>query len=138
MLTRIRRLSRNRPRGRSPAWTLFIWPVAIALASGCAGPGRGFGAVDAEARSRTVHIVGHGWHTGLVIRRADIPEATWPEHQNFADAEYVEVGWGDRDFYQAEQVSLGAALKAGLWPTEGVLHVVGVTAPPARYFGGSP
>ena len=84
-----------------------------------------------------MHIVNHGWHTGLVIRRADILEGIWPEQHHYADAEYVEVGWGDRDFYQAEQVSLGAALKAGLWPTESVLHVVGVTAPPAHYFAGS-
>jgi hypothetical protein len=85
-----------------------------------------------------VHIVSHGWHTGLVIRRADIPEGIWPEPHHYADAAYVEVGWGDRDFYQAEQVSLIAALKAGLWPTESVLHVVGVTAPPGHYFAGSP
>ncbi len=37
--------------------------------------------------------VSHGWPTGLVIRRADIPEGIWRHH--YADAAYVEVGWGD-------------------------------------------
>lgn len=139
MLTPVRRLSRNGPRGRrSLAWTLLIWPVAIALASGCAGPGRGLGVVDAEARPKTVHVVSHGWHTGLVIRRADIPEGIWPVPHNFAESEYVEIGWGDRDFYQAPEATWGLAIRAGLWPSESVLHVVGVTAPPAHYFAGSP
>jgi hypothetical protein len=40
--------------------------------------------------------VSHGWHTGLVIRRADIPEGIWPEPHHYADPAYVEVGWGDR------------------------------------------
>ena len=51
--------------------------------------------------------------------------------------EYVEIGWGDERFYQAQTVTAGLALRAILWPTSSVLHVVAFQGPPQRYFSQS-
>jgi uncharacterized protein (TIGR02117 family) len=59
----------------------------------------------------------------MVIRQADIPDSARPWSRDFPDAEYLEVGWGDRTFYQAADPHLGSALKAALLPTESVLHI---------------
>ena len=29
--------------------------------------------------AETLYVVNHGWHTGLAIRRGDIPDGVWPE-----------------------------------------------------------
>jgi uncharacterized protein (TIGR02117 family) len=82
-------------------------------------------------------VVKHDWHTGLVLRREDVPADVWPERDEFPHAEYLEVGWGERDFYQAPEGTLWLAIKAAFWPNDSVLHVAGFGAPPAAYFAGA-
>jgi len=82
-------------------------------------------ATDPRRADRIVYVVGHGWHTGLVLARTDIPPGLWPEQADFPTAEYLEVGWGDRDFYMAPENTVWLALKAALWPGASVLHVAG-------------
>jgi uncharacterized protein (TIGR02117 family) len=73
----------------------------------------------------SLYLVSHGWHVGMILRQADIPDSAQPWGRDFPDAEYLEVGWGDRTFYQALNPHMGSALKAALLPTESVLHVFG-------------
>jgi len=85
----------------------------------------------------SVHVVNHGWHAGLVLRAGDVPAGAWAAQADFPDAEYLEVGWGDRTYYMAADPGPWLALKAVAWPGPGVLHVVGVDAAPERYFPGA-
>jgi len=71
-----------------------------------------------------------------VVRREDVPADVWPERDDFSGAEYLEVGWGDRDFYRAPRGSLWLGLKAAFWANDSVLHVAAFSAPPAVYFAG--
>lgn len=73
-----------------------------------------------------VYVVRHGWHAGIAVRRADVPDETWPALDDLPDAAYLEVGWGEADYYPARDPGTGTLLQAGLWPTESVLHVVPV------------
>ncbi len=91
---------------------------------------------EVESR-RSFYLVSHGWHTGIVIRREDIPNGSLPESADFPDAEYLEVGWGDWDYYPAPSFNVWFAAKALLWPTASVLHVVGFSGPPESYFARS-
>ena len=68
------------------------------------------------------------------MKRADIPDGIWPEHKNFPDSEYLEVGWGDRDYYQDSDPHFGITLKAALWPTESVLHIATFNGSVTGYF----
>lgn len=83
--------------------------VLAALVTGCAGT------VERPApgpRTRTVYVVHHGaLHTGLTIRRADVPPGHWPASADYAASKYIEVGWGDDDGYRRPLTS-GIALKA--------------------------
>jgi uncharacterized protein (TIGR02117 family) len=89
---------------------------------------------SAPEAARVVWIVDHGWHTGLVVRASDVPDGLWPERADFPGARFLEVAWGDRDFYAAPRGTLGLALKAAFASTGSVLHVVGFAEPVARYF----
>ena len=82
----------------------------------------------------TVHVVRHGWHTGLVIPRDRIPPEAWPEHARFPPARFLEVGWGDRAFYQSPDAGIRLALEASLASEGSVLHVVGLDRPPEERF----
>jgi uncharacterized protein (TIGR02117 family) len=82
-------------------------------------------------------VVKHGWHVGIVVGRADLVVLVPRLEEDFFAAKYLEVGWGDARFYQAEDPSAGLLLRAALWPTDSVLHVVGFSGTPARVFAAS-
>ena len=67
--------------------------------------------VDAQSTMR-VHVVRHGWHSGIVVRAADVPENAWPAQREFVGAEYLEVGWGARAYYQAPDPSMWLGQRA--------------------------
>lgn len=84
---------------------------------------------DAPSAERTIYVVRHGWHTGVVFRAADLP-ADSPLRREFPQADHVEAGWGDRDYYMTPDPGVGLGLRALLWPTPGALHIVGLSGPP--------
>lgn len=74
-----------------------------------------------------IYLVAHDKHSGIAVRRADIPAGLWPEIRDFPRAEYLEVGWGDRDYYYGRNQGLWDALRAAFGSNNpSVLHVVGV------------
>ena len=84
--------------------------------------------------AKTIYVLSHGWHTGVAVKRADVPEALWPEQLDFAGMTYLEFGWGDENFYRAREVTFAMTLKAALTPTDAVLHVAGFDQPVLQYF----
>ena len=112
----------------------FFTLTVIFLCSGCAASINGDCPVNNIASAKTIYLVSHGWHIGIVIKRHDIPDASWPNHKNFADAEYLEIGWGDKDFYQTPNPHFGIALKAILLPNPSVLHIVAFNNSVTSYF----
>ena len=88
----------------------------------------------AVAADRLVHLVNLGWHTGIAIRTADIDPDSLPEVIDFLGSPWIEVGWGDRAFYQDPDPAVASYFSALFVKTPAVLHVVGMPAPPARYF----
>jgi hypothetical protein len=88
--------------------------VAAALlgAAACAGPAKSLYPPRAGETHRTVYVINHGaLHTGLAVKRADIPRRVWPESRDYSGFKYLEVGWGDDDGYRKTLTS-GIALKA--------------------------
>ncbi len=107
--------------------------LALALLCGaCAAPPRAPSAPE-DAAGGTVYLVAHGWHAGIVVRRADIPPGVWPEREDFPEAEYLEVGWGEREGYMGP-ITLLSVVKAVLWPGRSVLHVAGFRGPVREFF----
>jgi len=101
---------------------------------GCAPPESPLYPVLAQEEPRYIYVVRHEWHTGLVIKYDDIDSRLWPEKDDFPEALYLEVGWGDRDFYQTPRAGLGILLQAALKSPASVLFVVGLPTAVTRYF----
>jgi uncharacterized protein (TIGR02117 family) len=115
----------------------WLAALSVPFAVACAAPPVIQSAPAVETPHRTLYVVSHGWHTGIVLRRSDVHAGRWPEAADFPESDYLEVGWGDRDYYRASDPGPWLALKAALWPTPGVLHVVGFRGPVAAYFPAS-
>ena len=108
------------------------------VAAACLGPVRDVytrpsPAAPGEA-TVTVHVVRHGWHSGLVIRRDQIPAGAWPELGRFPATRFLEVGWGDRAFYQSPDAGVTRAIEASFASGGSVLHVTGFDRAPAEHF----
>jgi len=116
-------------------WFITFLVIILPLACGVTVYAEGrVQPVNKENFKKIIYLVSHGWHAGIVIKRADIPAILWSESQVFFNAEYLEVGWGDQDYYMTPDPHLGIALKAILWPTSSVLHIVGFNQVVTAYF----
>src|SRR5262245_55322727 len=108
-----------------PTTRIAGWLAALVVAAGCLTP-----AADREAPShepaRAARVVDHGSHTAIVVRRADVDPAIWPEVNDFPQAALVEIAWGDRDFYMTAEATASLAVKAALFSSGSVLHVAGL------------
>lgn len=69
-----------------------------------------------------IYLLNHGWHTGIVIPAADIHQNLTELQDRYGAAAYIEFGWGDEEFYQAKEITIGLTLKAIFWPTSAVVH----------------
>ncbi|HSX82304.1 MAG TPA: DUF2459 domain-containing protein [Candidatus Saccharimonadia bacterium] len=102
--------------------------------AGCATPWPPLYPVLAQEELRYIYVVRHDWHTGLVVKYDDLDPRLWPEKNDFPEALYLEVGWGDRDFYQTPRAGLGILLQAALKSPASVLFVIGLPTAVTRYF----
>jgi len=121
---------------RTACWRIVLTLALASLASSCAVlPSTPVGAqAQATEPARRIQVLNHGWHSGIVVRAADVPGCDWPARCDFPHAEHFEVGWGDRAYYQASHPSLWLGLRALFWPTPGVLHVVAFDGAATRFF----
>ena len=96
----------------------------------------------AKTAERPIWVVDHGWHTGVIVGQAELRaaalglELTEPEAAKrllwlttrYPAAEWLEIGWGDAEFYQqtptVSDVDPWLGLKALLIPTDSALQVV--------------
>lgn len=100
-----------------------------------------------DARQIDIVVTSNGYHAGLALPRAALAEAAssrgYPAliavTQRFAAFDWIEFGWGDREFYRAvptaADVTLRLALRALFLPgNTAVLHVVGLDREPEQVF----
>jgi len=111
-------------RIRTPTLVLCCLGWLAACASGPPPP------PDPGPPAHEIHVVRHGWHTGLVVDRAALAgTGLVPEVADFPQARFLEFGWGDRRFYTAPSPTALMALRAALVPTDAVLHVTPASPP---------
>lgn len=108
----------------------------VIFGNGCLGPQKHLYPPQPDQPAKTVFVVNQGWHTGIVVMRKDVDTSLWRAVNDFPDAEFIEVGWGDADFYQSDRNTLWLGLKALFFPTGSVLHVAGFDIPVETYFKG--
>ncbi len=79
----------------------------------------------------TVLVVRHRWHTGIVLPADRLAPSLAFLRRYYSGPAWYEIGWGDNDFYR-DTNNLWNFTKALFWPTDTVLHVVGLERHPVR------
>ncbi len=93
--------------------------------------------LETDASKQAIYVVSHGWHTGLVIPAIEIQSRFPMLKKRFGSVPFLEIGWGDKGFYQANEITTGLTLSALFWPTEAVIHAVAVPEKIEDYFPNS-
>jgi hypothetical protein len=112
--------------GQAPSIALHhgLLVAATALLTACAATTPASHTRSTEPAT-SVYVVHHGTlHTGLAIKRSDIPKGHWAASADCGSSIYVEVGWGDDDGYRKPLTS-GIAAKALAGSSRTVLLVEG-------------
>jgi uncharacterized protein (TIGR02117 family) len=83
-------------------------------------------------RTQRVFAVGHGWHVGFVLPTEGLMSRLPDLKRRFGNADYLEIGWGDKGFYQApdQEITFAITMQAMFWSGGAVMHVVAL--PPSR------
>jgi uncharacterized protein (TIGR02117 family) len=105
---------------------------------------------QAGARTVEVHVVSHGYHSGIVAPRAVMAEVAQQRNLaalvavagRFAAYPWLEFGWGDEEFYRSVpdvgSLSISLALRALFVPgNKSALHAVGLARPVREAFPSS-
>ncbi len=115
-----------------------VWLVILgfAIAAECVCAAAAWAGGDSQAsRPLSIYVMSHGWHTGIVVRQADIPaDCGWPALPEFSRDEFLEIGWGSEPFYTAREFHLSVAVRTVFTLTPSVVHAVGFREPPAQRF----
>lgn len=109
--------------------------IIVLVVSACSSKPHTVNATKIQVTSaKTIYVVNHGWHTGFVVPVKTIQEQLPQLRDRFQNTAYIEFGWGDKGFYQANEIDSGLAIPALFWPTESVVHAVAVPEPALAYF----
>lgn len=111
---------------------LLAWCVTALLASllaGCASNDTCYEPTTPPESLRSIYIVKRAWHTGVAVAAADWPNRDWSVLRDFPDSRYLEFGWGDARYYQAEEESLWLGIRAAFFSTSSAIHVIGFERP---------
>jgi uncharacterized protein (TIGR02117 family) len=99
---------------------IVILALGLLFFSPCHGNNTGY----EVNTSYEVFVIQNFWHTGIVFHPKDVDPDIWPEIQRYQRFNFVDTGWGDEKFYQAEGNPFFLGARAMLWPTSSVLQVV--------------
>ncbi|MBM4172623.1 MAG: DUF2459 domain-containing protein [Ignavibacteria bacterium] len=79
--------------------------------------------------SISIYLVKESWHTGIMIPVNEYTITKLPVAKYFKEFLFIDIGWGDADFYQTPGSDIFLAAKAILIPTPTVIRVDGYKFP---------
>lgn len=116
--------------GRRRCRAALLLALAVIVAACAPGVPPLASSVPPAPLTETAYVFRVSWHAGIVVARRDISPSAIPEIADFPEATYLEFGWGDLDYYRADDPGPFTALKAGLLPSRSVMHMAAFDALP--------
>ena len=89
-----------------------------------------------EKNIHKIYVVKYEWHTGVIFERNEALKFFPSLQDDFSEFKYIEIGWGDKDFYMAEKETFWITFKAGMFPTKSALHVTALMNNPEKHYKG--
>lgn len=118
---------------------LGVAAMLLCLARGTAYPQAvsPWACADNESTCKSVSIVHNSWHAAIVLRTSDLAVKTMPELADFPSAQFIEFSWGDKDYFPDPQSGIFGAIKAAMWSSGSVIHLVGFTDTLEHFYRGA-
>lgn len=88
-----------------------------------------FSSFSSEAAAEedfTVYISRNNWHTGIIIKTELIKNELRELFPNIIEYEWIDIGWGDEEFYQHDGFNTDLAVQALFVNTPSVLRIEGI------------
>lgn len=85
-------------------------------------------------KEHVIYVSSISWHTGIVVPAYSLPDSIWREDHDYSDAAYLEIGWGEADYYPNEGFNLWYAFKSVFWPTSSVVHINPINMQVENYY----
>jgi uncharacterized protein (TIGR02117 family) len=86
---------------------------------------------------KSIFIAHDSWHAAIVLSKNDIAPAELPESADFPGADFIEFSWGDQDYFPDPHSGFIAAIKAALWSSGSVIHLVGFSGALEQVYRGA-
>lgn len=81
----------------------------------------------------TVYITRFNWHTGIIIKTDLIKNEIEDLFPHLLEFEWIDIGWGDEEFYQYDGFNTDLAVQALFVNTPSVLRIEGIILPINKY-----
>jgi hypothetical protein len=119
---------------RRSLWVLLGLGLAIALWYfwPCAAPEIALPKEGQEGRR--IYVIQQNLHTGLSWKATSDPAEQWLRDLLPEPAPYIEVGWGDRAYYFANDRSWLSIARLLVVPSPSALHIAGLPEAPGTFF----
>ncbi|MCB1193445.1 MAG: DUF2459 domain-containing protein [Leptospiraceae bacterium] len=114
---------------------LPIVGVLIAFIS-CSSVEKSFSASPKETNKK-IYIVNYGFHTAIALYHKDLPEAYLPNYKFFSGSYFIQIAWGDKDWFILENPGTSIGLKALFLPTRTTMRIEGFSHRNPKDFYGS-
>lgn len=116
---------------------LILFVIAL-VSGGCAThePSR-FADAAPPAGMRSIFVIAHAHHSGLIVRANEVRLDAWPARRDFPHAEFLVMGWGHREYYPHDDPGVSLAIGALFVPGLSTLNVIPVTGALTEAFPGS-
>lgn len=89
---------------------------------------------DQKYNRHKIYVVKYDWHTGVIFDKNEALDFFPSLQDDFNEFNFIEIGWGDKDFYMAEKETFWIAFKAGLFPTKSALHITALMDNPEKHY----
>ena len=74
---------------------------------------------------KTFYVINYSWHTGFILKTDSGLDQKLTAAEEFKEYKYLDVGWGDEEFYQRPDINYYLAAKAILVPTSSAIRIAG-------------
>jgi uncharacterized protein (TIGR02117 family) len=91
---------------------------------------------DNTSGKKEIYVVNYSWHSGVILKKSDIPQHLIPEKDDFPRDEFLEIGWGNKQFYQTKKHKVFLAAKALFIPGQSTLYIDGFSRHPKQEYVG--
>jgi uncharacterized protein (TIGR02117 family) len=81
-----------------------------------------------------IRVTNNGWHSGIVVSRADLAPGAIPEAADFPQANDLQFGWGNAEYYPTPNPGWGLTLRVALQRSPAVIHLAGLPGPAHEIF----